>query len=133
MHMRSRMSRALLGAALAMSLATLSSAAQPPSGQAPGQARKYRATSAIVVDQQTGQRRFPTEREVDDLVATLSRLSAQVSRPVASSSGRSVALDSGYEGIILGRANEDGAVETRCVYSFDEGVAFLGLVTVEVQ
>ena len=133
MHMRSRMSRALLGAALAMSLATLSSAAQPPAGQAPGQARKYRATSAIVVDKQTGQHRLPTEREVDDLVATLARLSTQVSRPVASLSGRSVALDSGYEGIVLGRANEDGSVETRCVYSFDEGVAFLGLVLVEVQ
>ena len=133
MHIRSRMSRVLLGAALAMSLATLPAAAQPPAGQAPGQAKKYRATSAIVVDNQTGQQRFPTDKEVDDLVATLSRLSTQASRPVASSSGRSMALDSGYEGIVLGRANEDGALETRCVYSFDEGVAFLGLVAVEVQ
>jgi len=133
MHISPRVCRVLLGAALAMSLATLSPAAQPPAGQAPGQARKYRATSAIVVDKQTGVRRFPTDREVDDLVATLSRLSTQVARPVVSSSGRSVAFDSGYEGIVLGRANEDGSMETRCVYSFDEGVAFLGLVTVEVQ
>ena len=133
MHITPRMFRVLLGAALLVSLATLPSIAQPPTGQAPGQAKKYRATSAIVVDTQTGQRRVPTEREVDDLVATLSRLSTQVATPLTSTSGRAVLLNSGYDGIVLGRANEDGSLETRCVYSFDEGVAFLGLVPVEVQ
>jgi len=132
MHIGPRMTRVLLGAVLAMSLATLPAVAQPPAG-APGQAKKYRATSAIVVDKQTGQRRLPTEKEVDDLVATLARLSTQASKPVVSSSGRSMVLDSGYEGIVLGRANEDGSLETRCVYSFEEGAAFLGLVPVEVK
>lgn len=133
MQFTTRASSVWLAVALALSLANASASAQPPGGQAPGQAKKYRATSAIVVDKQTGRHRFPSESEVDNLVATLSRLSTQVARPIASSSGKSVALDGGYEGIVLARANEDGSVETRCVYSFDEGVAFLGLVPVEVQ
>jgi hypothetical protein len=125
-----------MGVALVMSLATLpATAAQPPTAQQtpPGQAKKYRATSAIVVDKQSGQRRLPTDQEVDDLVATLSRLTTQVAVPAAAATGRSMNLESGFEGVVIGRANEDGTIETRCVYSFDEGATFLGLVAVEVR
>lgn len=108
-------------------------AQSPTSQSAPGQAKKYRATSPIVKDQATGQRRMPTEQEVTDLVATLERVTAQATSPATATSGTAVTLDAGYEGLVLARVNEDGAVETRCVYSFEEGAAFLGLVLVEVQ
>ena len=132
MHMKPRMSRALLGVALAMSLATLPSvAAQPPAGQAPGQAKKYRATSAIVVDKQTGQRRLPTEQEVAELVATLSNFttrSEDLPQTPTASGAIGIELGEGYGGVVLARANEDGTIETRCVFSFEEGAGFLGLV-----
>ena len=133
MQMRLRPSRVLMAAALALSLATIPSSAQPPAGQtSPGQARKYRATSAIVVDKQTGQRRFPTEQEVSTLVNTLvtftTRVTDAVETPAAS--GVSADLGEGFGGVVLAKANEDGTLETRCVFTFDEGVQFLGLVEV---
>lgn len=127
MHMRPRMSRVMLGMALAMGLATLPlTAAQPP-----GQAKKYRATSAIVVDKQTGQRRLPTEQEVTALVATLSTFttrSESLPQTPTASGAVGISLGEGYGGVVLARANEDGTIETRCVFSFEEGAGFLGLV-----
>jgi len=132
MHIRPRMSRGLLGAALAMTLATMPSLAQPPAQPTtPGQARKYRATSAILIDKQSGQRRMPTEQEVADLVATLSTFttrSENLPQTPAVSGAIAVHLGDGYSGVVLARANEDGAIETRCVFSFEEGAGFLGLV-----
>ena len=120
MHTRPRVSRVLLGVALAMSLLPLPlTAAQPPAGQAPGQARKYRATSAIVVDKQTGQRRFPTDQEVGELVATLSTFTTRPeSMPQTSSASGAIGIElgEGFGGVVLAKANEDGTIETRCVF-----------------
>jgi hypothetical protein len=126
------MSRVMLGMALAMGLATLpATAAQPPGGQPPGQARKYRATTAIVIDKQTGQRRLPTEQEVAALVTTLATFTTRSENlPQASTASGAVGIElgEGYGGVVLGRANEDGTIETRCVFTFEEGAGFLGLV-----
>jgi len=93
--------------------------------------KKYKGTREIVVDKQTGQRRLPTQEEVDEVVSNLSQLA---SRPedLPSSQGEAgattVDLQGGYGGVMLARPADDGTFETRCVFTFEEGAEFLGLV-----
>lgn len=130
--------RAVLGVALAAAvpLGGLTAAAQSPTSQATPagtRAQRYRATSPIVRDQATGQRRMPTEAEVAQLVDNLSTLTRRpTDLPAVSSAGGGVSVDlaGGYNGVVLAKANEDGSFETLCVFTFEEGAAFLGLVPV---
>ena len=93
--------------------------------------KKYKATREIVVDQQSGQRRMPTQEEIDEVVTNLSTLA---NRPenLPSTEGAAgaemVDLEGGYNGVMLARPNADGSLETRCVFTFEEGAEFLGLV-----
>ena len=41
-------------------------------------------------------------------------------------------LAGGFAGVLLARPNDDGTWETRCVFTVEEGAAFLGFVE-EVQ
>ncbi len=133
---RGGLGTAMLGAALVAALVVggdLTAAAQSAASQvtpASARARKYRATSPIVRDQATGQRRVPTEAEVTQLVASLSTLTQRTEdlpEVTTARGGVSIDLAGGYNGVVLGRVNEDGSLETLCVFTFDEGVAFLGL------
>lgn len=93
--------------------------------------KKYKATREIVVDQQTGQPRMPTQVEVDEVVANLSQLTNRPEDlPSSEAAGGAVAVDlaGGYNGVVLGRPGSDGGFETKCVFTFEEGAEFLGLV-----
>ena len=135
---RAGLGAAVLGVALVAGVGgELMAAAQAPASQATpagARARKYRATSPIVRDQATGQRRMPTEAEVTQLVATLETLTTQVSaladggRRVA---GRKPTSEAGFGGVRAGPGQLTRArMETLCVFTFDEGAQFLGLVPV---
>jgi hypothetical protein len=111
---------------VAMMVGLGTSAAQSPQGKA----KKYKGTRAIIVDSTTGQLRLPTQEEVDQAVKGISSL---VVRPVEdaqertlSSGAVAISLDGG--GVVLARPNGDGTFETRCVFTFEEGADFLGLV-----
>ena len=95
-------------------------------------AARYRPTAPFVRDAQTGQRRLPTEREVAELVDQLATLTArETSQPLArSAAGAMNARIDGFNGVVLGRATEDGRTETLCVFTLEEGLTFLGLVPV---
>jgi hypothetical protein len=100
---------------------------------AQGKAKHYKGTRAIIVDADTGELRLPTQQEVDQAVKGISSL---VPRPVeeaqertVSSGAIAVSLDGG--GVVLARPNGDGTFETRCVFTFEEGADFLGLVEAE--
>jgi hypothetical protein len=120
--------RTLVVAAIALVVAMigLGTSAQSPQGKA----KKYKGTRAIIVDSNTGQLRLPTQEEVDQAVKGISSL---VVKPVEdaqertmSSGAVAVSLDGG--GVVLARPNGDGTFETRCVFTFEEGADFLGLV-----
>jgi hypothetical protein len=99
-----------------------------------GQGR-YKATRRIVVDKQTRQLRMPTTQEVDQLVQNLATLTKRSSEGLPQTEvpggGVGVDLDGGFGGVMLARPNEDGTFETRCVFTFEEGAEFLGLVREE--
>lgn len=130
--MRSR--TALVGMAVAIALMvampahSLVSASQNP----PGQQKKYKATRPIVVDAQSGEVRMPTADEVADTVTNLVTLTKRTEEGLTgtTSIGGAVGvdLDGGFGGVMLARPTEDGTMETRCVFTFEEAAEFLGLV-----
>jgi hypothetical protein len=113
-------------AALAAAAMVVSTVASASAGE-----KRYRATRAIVVDQASGEVRLPTQTEVDAVVATLAVLGQkeQVGPAVVSAGGtETVDLDGGFAGVLLARPGANGAWETLCVFTIEEGAAFLGLV-----
>jgi hypothetical protein len=93
--------------------------------------KKYKATREIVIDKETGQRRLPTQAEIDEVVANLTQLANRPENPPSTEAGGgAVAVDAGggYNGVLLGRPSSDGGFETKCVFTFEEGAEFLGLV-----
>lgn len=122
---RQRVLAAIAAFAMAVAVAApMSAAAAAP--------KKFKATRAFVVDKQTGAVRMPTPAEVDAVVTTLSALGQQPSENLAQTTQNNgaVSLDlaGGFSGILLAKPNEDGTWETRCVFTVEEGAAFLGLV-----
>lgn len=93
--------------------------------------KKYKATREFVVDKQTGQKRLPTQEEIDEVVANLSQLANRPENlpPSEGAAGAEVVdLEGGYNGVVLARPGADGGYETKCVFTFEEGADFLGLV-----
>ena len=119
----------MLVVALGLLLAMMSAPGTSAQGTQ-GRAKKYKGTRAIVVDSTTGQLRLPTQQEVDQAVQGLSSLTPKpvedAQQTTLSNGAVAVALDG--SGVVLARPNGDGTFETRCVFSFEEGAEFLGLV-----
>ena len=94
---------------------------------------QYTATRAIAMDAATGKYRKPNAAEIKELVAELKAMTRQ---PVATAmtatahdtGGVTAKLDKAFGGVVLARPKADGSFETRCVFTFEEGAAFLGLV-----
>ena len=128
----------LLGVVAAASILIISLGGGTPvsasANDAPGQARakRYKATRAFVVDKQTGDVRMPTQQEIDDVVANLTTLGQRPEESLTQSAQANgavgVDLDGGFGGVLLGRPNEDGTWQTKCVFTLEEGAEFLGLV-----
>lgn len=117
----------LITLAAAISLAVFLSGGKS-SNAAP---KKFKATRAIVVDKQTGQRRMPNQEEIDEVVGNLNQLANRPENlPETSGTGGAIIVDleGGFGGVMLARPADDGNWETKCVFTFEEGADFLGLV-----
>lgn len=93
--------------------------------------KKFKATRAIVVDKQTGQRRMPNQEEIDQVITDLSQLANRPENlPENQVTGGAIVadLEGGYGGVMLARPADNGSWETKCVFTFEEGTEFLGLV-----
>lgn len=94
--------------------------------------KRYKATRPTVVDQQTGRLRMPTQQEIDEVVANLATMANRSSEGLQQTSlpSGAVAVDlgGGFGGVVLARPRGDGSWETKCVFTVEEGAAFLGLV-----
>jgi hypothetical protein len=120
-------------AALALLIAVITGGGTTAAQSAQGKAKQYKGTRAIVVDSTTGELRLPTQQEVDQAVKSISSL---VVKPIEDAQERTmssgaIAVDLEGGGVILARPNGDGTFETRCVFSFEEGADFLGIVEAE--
>ena len=119
-------------AATVMLVATTSlvfSQSAPPSPARKG--KKYVATKEIVFDAASGKLRKPTVEETQALVDQISALTNRSTEGLTTTQHqngmKSLSLQGRFSGVILGRANEDGTTEVRCVMTLEEAVDFLGL------
>ncbi len=94
--------------------------------------KKYKATRPLAVDRETRRLRMPTSSEIDETVAHLLRMTnrpSEMPQQASPDTGTvTVELEGGFAGVLLARPIEDGTWETKCVFSFEEGMDFLGLV-----
>jgi hypothetical protein len=129
-HARRRLG-ILLGALAAASIFIVLTAGGTPLAAQTKQ-KKYKATRAFVVDQQTGETRMPTQEEVDEVVANLSALGQRpddtLQQSVSPSGAVKLDLEGAFNGVLLARPNADGTFETKCVFTVEEGAEFLGIV-----
>ena len=58
-------------AALVLAIVSLTAGTEVSAQSAQGKAKKFKATRAFVVDQQSGEVRLPTQTEVDEIVQNL--------------------------------------------------------------
>ena len=122
--------------ALSLALVTAwSPAASAQQNQA--RVKKYTATRAITVDDQTGALRLPTAQETQTLVdrlITLTNRSTEGLQTTSLPNGAAVVdLDGRFAPVMIARPNPDGTAEVRCVTSFEEAADFLGLVEDQQQ
>ncbi len=116
-----------------MAVVILIAAAGPAfsQSQAAKKAKKYVATKEIVFDKATGKLRKPTVEETQALVDQISTLTNRSTEGLSlkqhQNGMKSMSLAGRFGGVILGRANEDGTTEIRCVMTLEEAVDFLGL------
>jgi hypothetical protein len=94
---------------------------------------RYTATRAITLDSATGKFRKPNAAEVERMVADLEAMTRQpvataMVRTAQGTRGITAKLDKDFGGVMLARPRADGSYETRCVFTFEEGAEFLGLV-----
>ena len=129
-----RMARLLAAIVMLVGTASLAfsqSAEQKAAPAAARKAKKYVAAKEIMFDQASGKLRKPTEAETQalvDQISTLTNRSAEGLTVTQHQNGmKSMSLDGRFGGVILGRANEDGTTEVRCVMTLEEAVDFLGL------
>lgn len=118
-------------AAVALVFASLTAGTSVSAQAAQGKAKKFKATRAFVVDKQSGEVRMPTQEEVDQVVSDLTTYAQKPAESVSATQANGmIAVDFGTNagGIVLARPNGDGTFETRCVFTLEEGAAFLGLV-----
>jgi hypothetical protein len=114
----------MAGCALALSLGA---------AQAADSSVKYTATRAIAMDSATGKYRKPNAAEVQKMVADLKSLTRQpeavaMTATARGTGGVTARLNKEFGGVMLARPRPDGSLETRCVFTFEEGAEFLGLV-----
>ena len=94
--------------------------------------KKFRATRNLVIDEATGNPRKPTDAELDQLLATLEKLANTSTEGLREypleKGGYGMDLQGRFQGVFLSRPRPDGTLEIKCVFTFEEGLEFLGIV-----
>lgn len=97
----------------------------------PSDTRTYVAERNIVKDKTTGQYRRPTAEETAALVAQLKIMLNPATDDLQAASvaggGMRIGANGRFSDVVLARPTPGGTMETRCVSSLEEAVAFLGL------
>lgn len=97
-----------------------------------GQDKTYVPTRAITRDASTGKLRKPNAQETKELVSNLKEMTKRstegLTEQALPNGAVAVNLEGRFGNVMLARENEDGTTEVKCVTTFEEGTAFLGLV-----
>ena len=77
-------------------------------------------------DKNSGKLRGISQQEARELVSTLTAMTTRTERPVAATStGGTLVQHTGFDHVLVGRPNENGTTDVKCVSSLEEAVSFL--------
>ena len=76
-------------------------------------------------DKKSGKLRDLSQQEARELVATLTAMTTRTERPAATSGVSSLLKMEGFDHVLVGRPNENGTTDVKCVSSLEEAVSFL--------
>ena len=79
----------------------------------------------VRIDKNSGKLRDLSQQEARELVATLTAMTTQTERAGQTQGGGTLARIDGFDHVLVGRPNEDGTTDVRCVESLEEAVSFL--------
>ena len=79
----------------------------------------------VRIDKQSGKLREISQQEARELVATLTAMTTRTENTARTQSGASLVQLTGFDHVLVGRPNEDGTTDVRCVESLEEAVSFL--------
>jgi hypothetical protein len=79
----------------------------------------------VRIDKNSGKLRDLSQQEARELVATLTAMTTRTERAAQTQSGGTLARIDGFDHVLVGRPNEDGTTDVRCVESLEEAVSFL--------
>jgi hypothetical protein len=120
---------AMLGIGLAGAMMMMRSGDMPVNAQESNRgedAAVQLAGRKVRIDKQSGKLRELSQQEARELVSTLTAMTTRTERPVASTSTGGTLLElTGFDHVLVGRPNENGTTDVKCVSSLEEAVAFL--------
>src|ERR1044072_3454897 len=76
-------------------------------------------------DKKSGKLRDLSQQEARALVSTLPSMTTRTERESAPPGGAALVQMTGFDHVLVGRPNEDGSTDVRCVGSLEEAVSFL--------
>jgi hypothetical protein len=79
----------------------------------------------VRIDKNSGKLRDLSQQEARELISTLTAMTTRTERAAAAPGGSTLDQIEGFDHVVVGRPNEDGTVEVRCVGSVEEAVSFL--------
>jgi hypothetical protein len=100
-----------------------------PQAPAAAETKAWRGDRAIAIDGKTVRKPTPDEARAlaGSLRAMLNRSSEGLEATSRADGVRQVSLQGRFSNVVLARPLPDGTMETRCVTTFEEATAFLGL------
>ena len=124
-----RVRLAMLGIGLAGAMMFMRSGDVPVNAQESNRgedAAVQLAGRKVRIDKNSGKLRDLSQQEARELVSTLTAMTTQTEREVArTSTGGSLLQLTGFDLVLVGRPNENGTTDVKCVNSLEEAVAFL--------
>ena len=78
----------------------------------------------VRIDKKSGKLRELSQQEARELVSTLTAMTTRTESTTAVTGGANLTRFNGFDHVLVGRPNEDGTVDVKCVNSLEEAVSF---------
>jgi hypothetical protein len=122
-----KLGMALLGTTLAAAVLMFSSDARVSAQDSGREDTVVKLAGKKLRLDRSGRLRPISSEEAREMVSTLTAMTARTEvRTVSASGGGTLVELAGFDHVLVGRPNEDGTVDVRCVSSVDEAVSFFG-------
>ena len=119
---------AMLGVGLAGAMMFIRSGDVPVNAQESNRgedAAVQLAGRKVRFDKKSGKLRDLSQQEARELVSTLTAMTTRTESRATAASGTTLVRFGGFDHVLVGRPNENGTTDVKCVSSLEEAVSFL--------